>query len=129
MLKKEEKNSIFEVCPVRNVVARFGNKWAFLVILVVREKGSIRFGELSRAIPDVSTKVLSNTLRALEDDALIQREVFPEVPLHVEYQLTELGKELVPFIVSLTAWADKHREYIVAHRKSSKGKKFKEEEQ
>ena len=101
MLKKEEKNSIFEVCPVRNVVARFGNKWAFLVILVVSEKGSIRFGELNRAIPDVSTKVLSNTLRALEDDALIQRKVFPEVPLHVEYQLTELGKELVPFIVSL----------------------------
>ena len=128
MLKKEEKNSIFVVCPVRNVIARFGNKWAFLVMLVVSEKGSIRFGELSRAIPDVSTKVLSNTLRALEDDALIQREVFPEVPLHVEYQLTDLGKELVPFIVSLTAWADKHREYIVAHRKSSKGKKFVEEE-
>ncbi|MBO7417947.1 MAG: helix-turn-helix transcriptional regulator [Bacteroidaceae bacterium] len=124
MLKKEEKNSILEVCPIRNVVARFGNKWSLLVILIIHEKGSVRFGDLSKSIPDVSAKVLSHTLRTLEADALVNREVFPEVPLHVEYQLTDLGKELVPFIVQLTAWADKHREFIVAHRKSYKGKKL-----
>ena len=93
IIKKEETNSILEVC-------------------------------LSRAIPDISTKVLSNTLRALEADALVHREVFPEVPLHVEYQLTDLGHELVPFIVSLTEWAEKHKAYIMEHRKSYKGKKL-----
>ncbi|MBO7601975.1 MAG: helix-turn-helix transcriptional regulator [Bacteroidaceae bacterium] len=118
MLKKKEKNSILEVCPVRNVIARFGNKWSLLVILILHEKGSTRFGELAKYIPDVSSKVLSNTLRALEADALVNREVYPEVPLHVEYQLTDLGAELVPFIVQLTEWADKHREFIVSHRKS-----------
>jgi len=124
MIKKEGTNSILEVCPIRNVVARFGNKWSLLVILILSETKSIRFGDLSRAIPDISTKVLSNTLRALEADALVHREVFPEVPLHVEYQLTDLGHELVPFIVSLTEWAEKHKAYIMEHRKSYKGKKL-----
>ena len=61
MAKKEEKNSIVEMCPIRNVVARFGNKWALLVILILDENGSTRFNQLGKLIPDISTKVLSTS--------------------------------------------------------------------
>ena len=88
-LQKEEKKSIIEICPIRNVIARFGNKWALLVIYILNENGSIRFNQLARQIPDISTKVLSNTLHILEADGLVKRTVFPEVPIRVEYELTE----------------------------------------
>ncbi len=65
MQKKDSKNSMFEMCPVRNVIARFGNKWGFLVLLDINEHGTIRFNELHRVIPDISTRVLSSTLRTL----------------------------------------------------------------
>lgn len=65
MRKKVEKNSIIEICPIRNVVARFGNKWALLIILVLSENGSTRFNQLGKMIPDISTKVLSGTLQTL----------------------------------------------------------------
>ena len=68
MTKKEEKKSIIEICPIRNVIARFGNKWALLVIYILNENGSIRFNQLARQIPHIATKVLSNTLHILEAD-------------------------------------------------------------
>lgn len=117
MAKKEEKNSIIEICPIRNVVARFGNKWALLVILILNENAAIRFNQLGKQIPDISTKVLSNTLHILEADGLVKRTVFPEVPIRVEYELTETGKTLVPIILSLTEWANKNMKSIMAHRK------------
>ena len=84
MQKKDNKNSMFEMCPVRNVIARFGNKWGFLVLLDINEHGTIRFNELHRVIPDISTRVLSSTLRTLEADDLIVRKVYPEIPPRVE---------------------------------------------
>jgi DNA-binding HxlR family transcriptional regulator len=117
MRKREEKNSIIEICPIRNVVARFGNKWALLVIFILNENGSIRFNQLARQIPDISTKVLSNTLHTLEADGLVKRTVFPEVPIRVEYELTETGKTLVPIILSLTEWVQKNMKSILTHRK------------
>lgn len=117
MRKKEEKNSIIEICPVRNVIARFGNKWALLVTLVLSENGSIRFNQLGKLIPDISTKVLANTLRVLEADNLVKRTVFPEVPIRVEYELTETGKSLVPIIATLTEWAQTNMKSIMKHRK------------
>lgn len=117
MAKKEEKKSIIEICPVRNVVARFGNKWALLVILILNENSPIRFNQLGKQIPDISTKVLSNTLHILEADGLVKRTVFPEVPIRVEYELTETGKTLVPIILSLTEWANKNMKSIMSHRK------------
>lgn len=115
MTKKEEKKSIVEICPIRNVIARFGNKWALLVIYILNENGSIRFNQLARQIPDISTK--SNTLRILEADGLVKRTVFPEVPIRVEYGLTETGKSLIPIIISLTEWAQNNMKSIMGHRK------------
>ena len=80
MRRKEEKNTIIEICPVRNVIARFGNKWALLVILILSENKVLRFSELKKMIPDVSSRMLSSTLRTLEADGLVSRKVYPEVP-------------------------------------------------
>lgn len=118
MAKKEEKNSIIEICPIRNVVARFGNKWALLVIFILNENNPSRFNQLAKLIPDISTKVLSNTLQTLEADGLVKRTVFPQVPIKVEYELTETGKSLVPIILSLTEWAQKNMKTIMKHRKN-----------
>lgn len=116
MRKKEEKNTIIEICPVRNVIARFGNKWALLVILILSENEVLRFNELRKLIPDVSSRVLSGTLRTLEADGLVNRKIYPEVPPKVEYSLTETGSSLVPFITQLTDWAQKHLKSIIKHR-------------
>ena len=117
MQKKDEKNSIVEIWPIRNVVARFGNMWALLIIWVLDETGRIRFNQLKKEIPDISTKVLANTLRILEADDLVKRTVFPEVPIRVEYELTETGKTLVPIIHMLTEWAKTNMKSIMKHRK------------
>lgn len=117
MLRKEQRNSIIEICPVRNVIARFGNKWALLVILILSEHEKIRFNELRQLIPDISSRVLSGTLKTLETDALVLRTTYPTIPPKVEYQLTELGRSLVPIITQLTEWAQTNLKTIVTHRK------------
>lgn len=117
MLRKEQRNSIIEICPVRNVIARFGNKWALLVILILSEHEKIGFNELRQLIPDISSRVLSGTLKTLETDALVLRTTYPTVPPKVEYQLTELGRSLVPIITQLTEWAQTNLKTIVTHRK------------
>ena len=119
MRRKEQLNSIIEICPVRNVVARFGNKWALLVILVLSENEPIRYNELGRKIPDISSRVLSNTLRILEADGLVNRRFYQEVPPRVEYSLTETGRSLVPIIIKLTEWAQNNMKTIIEHRSKS----------
>lgn len=116
MRKKEQLNSIIEICPVRNVVARFGNKWALLVILVLSENEPIRYNELGRKIPDISSRILANTLRTLEADGLVNRKYYQEVPPKVEYSLTDTGRSLVPIILKLTEWAQTNMKTIIEHR-------------
>ena len=113
---KEELNSIIERCPIRNVVARFGDKWSLLVLLVIDSVEIVRFNELGRLIPDISTRVLSTTLKNLEADGLISRKVYAQVPPKVEYSLTETGKSLVPLIMQLTEWAKRNMKSVVRHR-------------
>lgn len=116
MKRKSEKNSMVEICPIRNVVARFGNKWSLLIVLVLSENGKTRFNQLNTLIPDISTKVLSGTLQTLEADGLVIRTVFPEVPIRVEYELSETGLSLVPIIRNLTDWAMQNMKSIMKHR-------------
>lgn len=117
MAIKSEKYSIIEICPIRNIVSRFGNKWALLVIILLSENGSTRFNQLCKLIPDISTKVLSGTLQTLEADDLVSRKVFPEVPIRVEYKLTATGQSLVPIIQQLTAWAQQNMKSVIKHRR------------
>ncbi len=119
MRKKELLNSIIEICPVRNVIARFGNKWALLVLLVISENEPIRYNELGRKIPDISSRVLSGTLRSLEADGLISRKLYNEVPARVEYSLTDIGSSLIPIILQLTEWAQNNMKTIINHRKKA----------
>lgn len=124
MYRKEDKNSVIEICPIRNVIARFGNKWAFLVLYTINENEVVRFSELCKAIPDVSSRMLSETLRVLEADGFISRKVYPVVPPKVEYRLTQLGASLIPHIVALTEWAQQNMDEIVANRKSFRRKRY-----
>ena len=121
MRKKEETGSIIEMCPVRNVIPRFGNKWALLTVLIIGEQGVVRFNELSRLIPDVSSRVLSSTLRTLEADGFIDRKVYAVVPPKVEYRLTDVGKSLLPLIQQLTEWAQTNMKTVMTHRKVYEG--------
>lgn len=114
----KENNSIIEICPIRNVVARFGDKWSLLALVVINERGVVRFNELCRLIPDISTRVLSNTLRTLEADGLIDRKVYAQVPPKVEYRLTATGESLIPLIMQLTDWAQKHMQGVMTHRRA-----------
>lgn len=111
-----DRNSIIEICPIRNVVARFGDKWSLLVLLVINGSGIVRFNELGRMIPDISTRVLSSTLRTLEADGLINRKVYAQVPPKVEYSLTDTGKSLLPIIMQLTEWAKQNMKSVISHR-------------
>ena len=117
MKTKQASNSIIEICPIRNVVARFGDKWSLLVLLVINSEGVVRFNELGRIIPDISTRVLSSTLRTLEADGLIDRKVYAQVPPKVEYSLTDTGKSLIPLIRQLTEWAQANMRNVLSHRK------------
>lgn len=67
-------------CPIRNVLARVGDKWSLLVMLTLREEGVMRFGQLQRSVEDISQKSLTQTLRTLEEDGFVLRTVYPEVP-------------------------------------------------
>lgn len=100
-----EKYTKLSECPVRNVISRFSGKWSMLILCVVSENESTRFNALSKAIPDISPKVLTETLKKLESDGLILREIYAEIPPRVEYRLTPLGKSLMPLIIQLIEWA------------------------
>lgn len=117
MKKNEEIPSIVATCPIRNVVARFGDKWSLLVLLVINEAGIVRFNELGRMIPDISTRVLSTTLKTLEVDGLIDRKVYAQVPPKVEYTLTDTGRSLIPLIMQLTEWAQQNMKNVMTHRR------------
>lgn len=117
MKKNEEIPSIVATCPIRNVVARFGDKWSLLVLLVINEAGIVRFNELGRMVPDISTRVLSTTLKTLEADGLIDRKVYAQVPPKVEYTLTDTGRSLIPLLVQLTEWAQRNMKNVMTHRR------------
>ena len=98
----------YAACPIRNVIDRFGNKWSMLILYILDKGGTLRFSEIQREMVDISQKMLSTTLKRLEEDRLITRTVYPEVPPRVEYALTEVGKSLMPHILGLTALAVEH---------------------
>lgn len=117
-MPKVIKETVFTDCPIRNVLARISGKWSLLVLYTLDRNGMspMRFNQLRRAIPDISQKVLTTTLRTLETDGLICRKVFAEVPPRVEYSLTERALTLIPLIDSLINWAADNMVDIVRDR-------------
>jgi DNA-binding HxlR family transcriptional regulator len=90
-------------CAMDVTMDYIGGKWKTVVLWYLRNK-TMRFGELKRQIPDMTEKMLSIQLKKLEEDGLVKREVFAEVPLRVEYSLTEFGKTLVPVLEAIARW-------------------------
>lgn len=117
-MPKVIKETVFTDCPIRNVLARISGKWSLLVLYTLDRNGMspMRFNQLRRAIPDISQKVLTTTLRTLETDGLICRKVFAEVPPRVEYSLTERALTLIPLVDSLINWAADNMADIVRDR-------------
>jgi len=104
-----------EVCPVRGVLDKLGDKWSMLILLEL-SAGELRFSELRRRIPDISQKMLTQTLRTLQREGLVGRAVFPTVPPAVSYRLTPLGESLLEPFGALVAWADHHHPTIISSR-------------
>ena len=117
-MPKVIKETVFTDCPIRNVLARISGKWSLLVLYTLDRNGMspMRFNQLRRAIPDISQKMLTTTLRTLETDGLICRKVFAEVPPRVEYSLTERALTLIPLVDSLINWAADNMADIVRDR-------------
>ena len=106
------RNNKTEKCPaVREVLNRVGDKWSVQIVDLLGD-GPMRFSDLRRSIEGISQRMLTLTLRGLERDGLISRTVFPEIPPHVEYELTRLGKTLLEPIQGLAEWADRYRTSI-----------------
>lgn len=104
------------VCPVRGILDRIGDKWSFLTIIHLGNAGTLRFNELKHQIGDVSQRMLTVTLRSLEEDGLVQRHIYAEVPPRVEYQLTALGESLLLRMIELAEWANMYKAEIVKAR-------------
>ena len=92
-------------CPVRDVMDQIGDKWSSLLLFALAARPH-RFGELKRAVPDISQRMLTQSLRDLQRDGLISRHVFATVPPSVEYRLTPLGESLMPPLFGLMSWAN-----------------------
>ncbi len=104
------------VCPIRDILSRLGDKWSLLVLMTLNSGGTMRFNEIHKSIGDVSQRMLTVTLRSLETDGLIGREVYPEVPPRVEYSLTLAGQRLMPYLNHLVEWAQENTQDILRSR-------------
>lgn len=108
MLTKEE----LPECPVATTVQLIGNKWKLLILRNLIYNGTQRFTDFAKTIPGISKKVLTDNLRALEDDGLVDREVFAEVPPRVEYSLSDLGRTLKPILDAMSDWGTDYKSNI-----------------
>ncbi|WP_394618503.1 winged helix-turn-helix transcriptional regulator [Lentzea sp. JNUCC 0626] len=100
---------------VRQVFDRIGDKWSLLVVGALRE-GPLRFKELEQTVTGISQRMLTLTLKHLVEDGLVGRTAYAEVPPRVEYELTSLGRTLMPLVIALAEWALEHSAEINANR-------------
>lgn len=106
----------YEYCKAAPMLEWIGNKWALVVLVKISENEPVRFNELYRNIPSVSEKVLSQVLKQLTTDGIIERQLYPNVPPRVEYSLTDLGKTLLPHVEALIKWGQDNFEQIMINR-------------
>lgn len=121
MKRSTIQDAMFPACPVRNILARLCDKWTLLVIYILDRSGkdSMRFTELKQKMPDISQRMLSMTLRTLEEDGYVTRTIFSEIPPRVEYALTERAKSLKPILDSLLQWPVDNMDDIMNDRKKT----------
>jgi DNA-binding HxlR family transcriptional regulator len=110
-------NVLVSTCPSRTSLARIANKWTAMVVIALGDR-RLRFGELRTVVDGISGKVLTDTLRDLERDGLVERRAYAEVPPRVEYELTALGRTLHEPLLALSRWAEEHISEVLAARET-----------
>ena len=117
--RREEAREAYDVflaaCPTRKLLDRISDKWVSLVLVALAD-GPRRYNDLARTIAGVSQKMLTQTLRSLERDGLVSRTVTPAVPVRVDYDLTPLGRTLLPVMRAIKVWAEAHIEEVESAR-------------
>lgn len=112
---KAEYDVFLATCPTRQLFATIGDKWAGLLLLALAD-GPVRYNGLAARLAGISQKMLTQTLRTLERDGLVSRTVTPQVPVRVDYELTDLGRTLVPVVLAVKEWAEGHMDSVHAAR-------------
>lgn len=112
-----KNNYISGNSPFRLLMDHFGNKWSMILIVALSKKGEMRFNELDKSVEGISQKVLTSTLRALEEAGFVCRKTYCEVPPRVDYSLTDLGRSLLAIIEWLVKWSYQHQDAILKKRK------------
>ncbi len=105
-----------ELCPIRDIMAMSSDKWSILIFLYLGFFPVLRFNELKKKVFGISNKVLSERLKTLERDGYISRKMYPEVPIRVEYKLTDFGHSYVQKLLELTEWVNKYKDTIRENR-------------
>ena len=103
-----EKNYVKSTCPVTTTMGIIGGKWKPIILFVLQNNSNIRFGEMKRLIPGITQKMLTQQLRELEKDGIVNRKVYAVVPPKVEYSLTEEGHSLEPLLQEMCSWGNRH---------------------
>jgi DNA-binding HxlR family transcriptional regulator len=117
---RDEFDAFLSVCPSRQLLDRLADKWVSLVLCSLAE-GEQRYSEIARTIAGVSQKMLTQTLRQVERDGLLTRSITPTVPVRVDYELTELGKTILPVVAAIKQWSESHIAAIHAARRAYDG--------
>lgn len=99
-----------EMCSVKYALMVLSGKWKLYIVYVLSQEKALRFNELQRRVGNISAVMLSKNLQELEEEGLLLRKEYPEIPPHVEYSLTQLGRDLKPALDSLGAWG--HEVYL-----------------
>ena len=120
MVRTEIQNELYPDCPIRNILARISDKWSILVLFTLNQSALMRFNALQKNIPDISQKMLTVTLRTLEEDGFVRRQVYAELPPRVEYSLTDRAVSLLPHINSLITWAKDNMNAILVDRENNR---------
>ncbi|WP_290386830.1 winged helix-turn-helix transcriptional regulator, partial [Duncaniella muris] len=103
----------YEYCKAAPMLEWIGNKWALVVLVKISENEPVRFNEIYRNIPSVSEKVLSQVLKQLTTDGIIERKLYPDVPPRVEYSVSDFGRTLLPHVEALINWGRDNFERII----------------
>ncbi len=105
---KRKSNTCAEGCPVEAALELIGGKWKGVILYNLLKQKTLRFGELKKNLPTVTQRMLTKQLREMEQDKILTREVYPEVPPKVEYTLTEFGESLKDVVKALETWGKKN---------------------
>lgn len=108
---KVQYDAFLAACPTRQLFATISDKWAGLLLVALAD-GPVRYNQLGATVAGISQKMLTQTLRTLERDGLVTRTVTPQVPVRVDYELTELGRTLMPVMLAVKQWAELHMDQV-----------------